>query len=177
MGSHPLPRAGPPGSGLFRGPRVCKHAWGPLPPGKPPCSEPVESPSKWKLVEELRRMRRQGGPWKGGEEGIRVQTGAQPSPHMNPSTLSGWGLHSEHWEPWFQSQLCLRPAVWPQLDSILLWASVSSFRRRQSLGQLFVSIPFLCGDTAWVGFGASQLSGPHPVPLPSLGTLQLDWRA
>lgn len=106
-----------------------------------------------------------------------MQTGAQPSPHMNPSTLSGWGLHSEHWEPWFQSQLCLRPAVWPQLDSILLWASVSSFRRRQSLGRLFVSIPFLCGDTAWVGFGASQLSGPHPVPLPSLGTLQLDWRA
>lgn len=34
----------------------------PAPPGDPPYLEPAESPSKWKLVEELRRMRRQGGP-------------------------------------------------------------------------------------------------------------------
>lgn len=73
----------------------------PCPPGDPPYLEPAESPSKWKLVEELRRMRRQGGPWKGGKEGIRVQTGTQPFPHMNLSTQTGWGLHSEQLEPWF----------------------------------------------------------------------------
>lgn len=40
-------------------------------------------------------MKQQGGPWKGEEERIRVQTGAQPSPHVNLSTLAGWRLHSE----------------------------------------------------------------------------------
>lgn len=47
--------------GSIGGPYGNNHTWGPLPSGDPPCLEPVESPSKWKLVEELRRMRWQGG--------------------------------------------------------------------------------------------------------------------
>lgn len=41
-----------------------------------------------------------------------MQTGDQASPHMNLSTLAGWGLHSEQLKPW-----CLVPAV-PQTGCV-----------------------------------------------------------
>ena len=94
--------AWPAGLGLRRGPCGYNHAWGPLPRGDPPCLGPMESPSKWRLVKELRRMRCQGGPQqKGRREGIRVPTGARPSLHVNLRTLAGWGIHPQQLEPCF----------------------------------------------------------------------------
>lgn len=98
-----IQRSGPAGSELRRGHYECSHAWGPLASGDPPCLELAESPSKWKLVEELRKMRQQGEPWKeGGKKGIGVQTGARASPHVN---LSDRGSIQSNWGPGFSPRL------------------------------------------------------------------------
>lgn len=117
------PCASPVGAGPCMSCCGYSHTWGPLHPGVSPSLEPTESPSKWKLVEKLRRMRQQGGPWKGGKEGIRVQTGAQPSPHLNLSTQPGWGLHSDNWSPGFSlscaSDWLCGPSLMPSLSGPL----------------------------------------------------------
>lgn len=89
QGGSLTPCTSPAGSGPCTSRCGYSHTWGPMYPGVSPSLEPTESPSKLKLVEKLRRTRQNGGPWKGGKEGIKVQTGDQPSPHMNLSAWAG----------------------------------------------------------------------------------------